>query len=255
MPIVGLKEANEQIMRGGVTDCSEEQLLLTLLKSDGGGKYDSGLEYCKAILARFGGLRGLARARPEEMATFTGLGGGMVTIIKAALELGSRAQRSGSERVELGSIQQVFERCEPMRHLDHEEMRVLALDTRLRLMREDTIYRGTLNTTVIRTGELFRPALAVNAAAVIIVHNHPSGDPTPSPEDIIVTRTMYAAGSLLDIDVIDHLIVGDGTFTSMKALGYRNDRVDEDAVAPIRRRGRRGMERAERRDQRNLLAE
>lgn len=221
MPIGGLKEANEKIMAGGVGDCAPEELLLVLLKYDGGGKYETGNEYCRAILERFGGVNGLARARAEELTTFTGLGCGMATIVKAAMELGMRAQRTSAlERPLLNSPRVIYEQLAEMRFLDQEEMVVLALDTRMRLMRKDTVYRGTLNTTVIRTAELFRPAMAVNACSIVLAHNHPSGDPTPSPEDVAVTRVVYAAGQLLDIELVDHVVVGDGNYRSLKEAGY-----------------------------------
>ena len=138
MPIIGLKEANEQIMAGNATECSEAQLLLALLKYDGAGKYETGVAYCQAILDRFGGLNGLARARAEELTAFPGLGLGMVPIIKAALELGQRVQRGTADRTALTSSEAVYALVQDMRFLTQEEMRVLSLDTRNRLIRQDS---------------------------------------------------------------------------------------------------------------------
>lgn len=233
MPIGGLKETNEQIMAGNVTDCTEAQLLLSLLKYDGGGKYASGTAYCQAILDRFGGLNGLARARPEELTTFLGLGAGMVAIIKAALELGMRVNRGSVDRANLGSPAAVYALLHDMRYLDQEEMRVLSLDTRNCLIRQDTVYRGTLHSTLIRTSELFRPAMAVNANAVVLAHNHPSGDPEPSDADIVTTQAVIAAGRLLDIEVLDHLIIGDGRYVSLKTLQAGFLSVGDDIVVPL----------------------
>jgi DNA repair protein RadC len=110
-----------------------------------------------------------------------------------------------------------------MMFLEQEELRVVILDTRNRVLSTPTIYRGSLNTSVIRVGELFRAAIRSNAAAVIIAHNHPSGDPAPSPEDINVTRQLVKAGKLLDIDVLDHIVIGRQKFVSLKERGLGFD--------------------------------
>ncbi len=102
-------------------------------------------------------------------------------------------------------------------------MRIILLNTRNDVMRITELYRGSLNTSVVRVGEIFREAIQANAAGIILVHNHPSGDPSPSPEDIAVTRAVIDAGQLLDIEVIDHLVIGGNRFVSMKrrGLGFR----------------------------------
>jgi DNA repair protein RadC len=103
--------------------------------------------------------------------------------------------------------------------LEQEQLRVVLLDTRNRVLAVTTVYVGSLNTSVVRISELFREAIRRNAAAVIIVHNHPSGDPTPSPEDVALTRNVIAAGQLLDIEVLDHLVIGQQRFVSLKERG------------------------------------
>lgn len=103
-----------------------------------------------------------------------------------------------------------------LRHLEQEELHVLLLDTRNRLLDIQCIYRGSLNSSTIRIGEIFRVAIDAAAAAIILAHNHPSGDESPSPEDISVTRQIVQAGKLLGIDLLDHLIIGNGRFTSLK---------------------------------------
>ena len=103
--------------------------------------------------------------------------------------------------------------------LEQEQMRVMLLDTSNRVLSAPTMYVGGLNTTMIRVSELFREAIRHNAAALIVVHNHPSGDPSPSPEDVAVTREMIQAGKLLDIEVLDHLIIGHQRFVSLKERG------------------------------------
>ena len=107
--------------------------------------------------------------------------------------------------------------------LEQEHLRVLLLDTRNRLMRTVEVYQGSLNASLVRVGEVLRDAVRSNAAAVIIAHNHPSGDPTPSPEDVALTRAVVEAGDLLDIEVLDHLVIGKGRFVSMKSRGLGFD--------------------------------
>lgn len=109
--------------------------------------------------------------------------------------------------------------------LDHEELRVLALSTRNRVIGEETVYVGNVSSALVRVGELFRLAVRLNAKSVILVHNHPSGDVTPSPDDLHLTAEALAAGRLLDIDVLDHLVVGRAAYVSLRDRGVVFDRV------------------------------
>jgi DNA repair protein RadC len=106
-----------------------------------------------------------------------------------------------------------------MAHLDQEELRTVLLDTKNRVQGIVTVYRGSLHTSLVRVGEVYKAALRRNSAAIIIAHNHPSGVPQPSPEDVLVTRQIVEAGKLLDCEVLDHIVVGDGTWVSMRQLG------------------------------------
>ena len=106
-----------------------------------------------------------------------------------------------------------------MSHLDQEHLRTVLLDTKNRVQAICTVYIGSLNSSLIRVGEIFKEALKRNSAALIVVHNHPSGDPTPSPEDVLVTREIIAAGKLLDVEVLDHLVIGHGHFVSLRERG------------------------------------
>jgi DNA repair protein RadC len=106
-----------------------------------------------------------------------------------------------------------------MSALEQEELRVVMLNTRNRVLKLETVYRGSLNSSQVRVGELFKGAIRRNAAAIIVVHNHPSGDPTPSPDDVAITRAIVEAGQLLDVQVLDHLVIGQGRFVSLKERG------------------------------------
>jgi len=106
-----------------------------------------------------------------------------------------------------------------MGFLEQEHLRVVLLDTKNHVLGMPTIYVGSLNTSVMRIGELFREAVRANSAALIVVHNHPSGDPTPSPEDVSITRQIVEAGKLLDVDVLDHLVIGQQRYVSLKERG------------------------------------
>ena len=106
-----------------------------------------------------------------------------------------------------------------MGYLDQEELRTVLLDTRNRIQGIVTVYKGSLNTSMVRVGEVYKEALRRNSAALIVVHNHPSSDPSPSPEDVLVTREIVEAGVLLDVECLDHLVIGKGRWVSMREKG------------------------------------
>jgi RadC-like JAB domain len=112
-----------------------------------------------------------------------------------------------------------------MGYLDQEQLRVLCLDTKNRLQKMHVVYQGSLNTSMIRVGEVFKEPLRVNSASIIVAHNHPSGEPNPSPEDVLITRAIVSAGELLDVDVLDHLVIGQGRWVSLRerGLGFQKD--------------------------------
>jgi DNA repair protein RadC len=172
-------------------------------------------------LATFDGLAGLARASPPELMAERGLGLAKTAQLKAALELGRRLLvESPADRPQIRSPADAANLLiSEMGLLEQEQLRVILLDTKNRVLEMPTIYVGSLNTSLIRVGELFREAIRANCASLIVVHNHPSGDPTPSPEDVAVTRQIVEAGKLLDVDVLDHLIIGQQRFVSLKERG------------------------------------
>lgn len=150
-----------------------------------------------------------------------GVGPAIAARLSAALELGRRLAREGPiERQRINGPNDIFELCAPrLRDLQQEEFHVLLLNTQHAVMREVVATRGTLDTSVVHAREVFRPAIAESAAAVILVHNHPSGDPTPSPEDREVTRQLAAAGELIGIPVLDHVVIGDARYVSFVESG------------------------------------
>ena len=141
--------------------------------------------------------------------------------VKAALEIGRRLLIAGvDERPQIKSPADVANLLLlEMGHLDQEHLRTVLLDTKNRVQQIATIYIGSVNSAQVRIGEVFRDAIRRNSAAMIVAHNHPSGDPSPSPEDILVTRQIVEAGKLLDIDVLDHLILGNNRYVSLRERG------------------------------------
>jgi DNA repair protein RadC len=162
--------------------------------------------------------------RPREIKELTqvkGIGAAKAVEIKASLELGRRLiAATPQERPTVTSPADAANLLmTEMSLLEQEHLRLVLLDTRNHVLAMPTIYIGSLNTSVVRVGELFRAAIKENAAALIVVHNHPSGDPSPSPEDVRVTSQIVSAGKLLDVDVLDHIIIGRQRFVSLKERG------------------------------------
>jgi DNA repair protein RadC len=213
----------ERLERYGAAALSNAELLAILLRS--GVKGQSVLNMAQALLAKYGGLMGLARAGFVELCGEHGIGPAKTTQLKAALEMGRRLLvESPDVRSQITSPADAANLVLlEMSVLEQEEVRVLILDTRNRVLASHSVYVGSLNSSVVRVAELFREAIKQNAAAIIVVHNHPSGDPTPSPEDVRLTEMLVEAGTLLDVEVLDHLIIGQGRFVSLKerGLGFR----------------------------------
>jgi DNA repair protein RadC len=179
------------------------------------------MQLAQELLIEVGGLSGLHMVPYDELRGQKGIGPAKAAQLKAAVELGRRLAAALPE--ERPSIQSPDDAATlllyEMGALEQEHLRVLLLDTRNRLIRMVDVYRGSLNASVIRVSEAFRDAVRSNAASIIVAHNHPSGDPTPSPEDVNVTRALVEAGRLLDIEVLDHLVIGKNSYVSLKAKG------------------------------------
>jgi DNA repair protein RadC len=213
----------ERLLRYGAAALSNAELLAIILRVGGAGQ--NVIRLSEALLARHEGLPGLARAGVEELTELKGVGAAKVAQLKASLELGRRLLASApDERAQIRSPADAANLLMlEMSMLEQEHLRVILLDTRNRILTISTVYKGSLNSSMIRVGELFRGAIRRNAAAIIVAHNHPSGDPTPSPEDVAVTRQVVQAGQLLDIEVLDHIIIGRGRFVSLKERGLGFD--------------------------------
>jgi DNA repair protein RadC len=168
-----------------------------------------------------GSLRRLSSAPAGELERIPGVGPAVAARVAAALELGRRLAREGPlERERIRGPRDVFERCAPgLRDVLQEEFRVLLLNTQHAVLRDVLVTRGTLDSSVVHPREVFRIAVAEGAAGVILVHNHPSGDPTPSAEDREVTRQLAGAGQVLGIGVLDHVVIGDARYVSFVEAG------------------------------------
>jgi DNA repair protein RadC len=181
----------------------------------------SALRLSETLLQDSGGVAGLRHIRFDDLRARHGIGAAKAAQLMAAIELGRRFALA-----ELGArraIQSPEDVAELLRYeiggREQEHLVVVLLDTRNRLLRIGEVYVGSLNTSVVRIGEIFREAVRANAAALIVAHNHPSGDPSPSPEDVAVTRAIIEAGRLLDVEVLDHLIIGKDRHLSLRQAG------------------------------------
>lgn len=215
----------ERMARAGAQALSSVELLAIILRLGVGG--ENVLSMAQRILANFGGLGGLSRADFSQLTAERGLGPAKAAQILAALELGRRLMaESPEERWQIRAPSDAAHILMPLiGHQEQEHFVVLYLDTRNRVTDRETLYKGSLNTSLVRTAEVFRGAVRRNCANVIVAHNHPSGDPNPSPEDVALTRRLVDAGKLLEIAVLDHLVIGENRYVSMReqALGFDTD--------------------------------
>jgi len=209
----------ERLLKEGAEALSEIELLAILLRT--GSREATALELASLVMARFRSLRFLVDATVEELSEVKGVGPAKACQVKAALELARRlAQFSELPRPVIKSPNDAAGLVmEEMRHLDREHFRTLLLNTRNQVIGTDRVSVGTLNSSTVHPRELFRNAIKRSAASVILLHNHPSGDPTPSREDLDITARLCEAGKIIGIEVLDHIIIGDNKFTSFKAKG------------------------------------
>lgn len=209
----------EKMLDKGAQAMGNSELLAILLRT--GSQNESALRMAEHLLEQQGGLAGFGNATIEDVEKIKGIGSAKATTILAAIELGRRvAVLSTSERVVVRSPDDVAALLLPrFRFETREHFVAVLLSTKNHVLKTPIISIGSLNASIVHPRELFREAINASAASVILAHNHPSGDPTPSPEDISLTRKLTEAGQLLDIPVLDHIVLGDGKYVSFKEKG------------------------------------
>jgi DNA repair protein RadC len=214
----------ERLAQRGPAGLTAAELIAILWGSGTRGR--SAVDLATDALATHENLTGLARAGELELAGLPGVGEVKAAQLVAAFELGRRLLADWPVgRWSIRGPRDVADRLIlQMGRLEREELRVVILDTKNHVLRIQTVYQGNLSSSLVRVGELFRDAVRVNAASVILVHNHPSGDPTPSPDDLHLTAEALAAGRLLDIGLLDHLVIGHDAYVSMRDRGVAFDR-------------------------------
>ena len=209
----------EKLARLGAAALGDNELLAIVLGH--GRARASALDLANAVLAEAGGLHGLVRVQYESLTALHGIGAARAAQVAAAIELGRRTlTRAAGDRVQLRTPRAVAEYLLPLYGAQPvEQFGVLLLDTKRRVIRTRVLSVGTLDASIVGPREVFREAAAANAAAIVLFHNHPSGDPEPSRDDVVLTRGMVAAGLLMGIAVIDHVILGDVRYCSLREKG------------------------------------
>lgn len=204
-----------RLMESGPGALSTAELLACLFQTG------HALEQAQGILAAVDGLRGLARADQHVLGEVQGIGSAQAARVMAALELGRRLMAESPEgRWQIRAPSDAANMLMPLiGHREQECFVVLYLDTRNRVMDREILYQGTLNSSLVRIVEVFRGAARRNCASIVVAHNHPSGDPSPSPEDIALTRRLVEAGKLMEVDVLDHIVVGRTQYVSLRERG------------------------------------
>lgn len=208
----------ERLIKYGAEALSDAQLLAIVLRTGSNGKtvIDTAIE----LLQNFHGLRGLEEASISELKSLRGIGTAKIAQIKASFEIGKRALREKAQEQIFNSAEVVYNYCFPkLNGLKKEVFITLLLDTKLKLIKEVKVSEGTLNQSLIHPREIFKEAVKESAYALILIHNHPSGDPTPSEQDIEITKKLKKASEILEIPILDHVIVGRGRHYSFKEKG------------------------------------
>ncbi|MCL5292916.1 MAG: DNA repair protein RadC [Actinobacteria bacterium] len=206
----------ERLMSMGAPMLSDAELLGILVRT--GRQGETAVDLGNRILADAGDIGKLANAMPEELCRVDGIGEAKAAQVVAAFELGKRASAATpSQRPVVSTPKDAVDLLmSKMRYLDREHFKALVLNTKNQLLRSIDVSIGSLSSSIVHPRELFKAVIRLSGAAVIVAHNHPSGDPTPSAEDILLTRRLVKAGNILGIDLLDHVILGDGTFVSLK---------------------------------------
>ncbi len=210
-----LREQPAYRVTQNATACNLTELMAAVV---GGAKQ---IEIAQELMTHFNNdIRRLYQAHPAELAKVKGINQATAVRIKAALNLGLRLSLPAEERPSINSPADAAALVQSeMALLEKEHLRVLLLDRRNRGLDNIEVYQGSVSSSQVRVGEVFQPAVGRMASAIVVCHNHPSGDPTPSPDDVAVTRAMVQAGKLLDITLLDHLVIGQNKWVSLKERG------------------------------------
>jgi DNA repair protein RadC len=210
----------ERFLRQGPESLSNQELLAILLRT--GTKEESVLTLANRVLVQFEKLHALKHATVEEMKEIKGIGEAKAIQLLAAIELGKRlAQKEIDNKYTIRSPEDAANFLMPfMTSLQQENFVALYLNVKNQIIHQQTVFIGSLNASIVHPREIYRVAVRRAAAAIIVAHNHPSGNPVPSPEDIDVTKRLLEAGQILGIDLLDHIIIGDHQFVSLKEKGY-----------------------------------
>ena len=216
----------ERLVAKGPDALSHAELIAILLRT--GLKGANAVDVGRQLIHRFGSLQGLAQASLTDLQTVKGVGRDKAVTLAAGFALARKmAEELRQEGPTLDTPERIADLMrEDCRHYEVEHFQAVLLNTRRKLIRVDRVSQGTLDTILVHPREVFKTAIAANAAALVLVHNHPSGDPTPSEADIKVTRDLIRAGQLLKIDVLDHVIIGRASqerpkdYVSLRELGY-----------------------------------
>ena len=206
----------EKLLRHGAAALGDNELIALVIGS--GSRRGGALDVANGLLHAHGGIHGLLRAAPDELAQADGIGTAKAAQIIAAMELGRRTLITRSaDRLRLENPSVAAQYLLPRFGAQSvEQFGVVLLDTRHRVIRTTVIVSGTMNASIVEPREVFREAALGGAAAIAVFHNHPSGDPTPSPDDVELTRRLAAAGVLMGIDLVDHIVLGDQRYYSFK---------------------------------------
>jgi len=211
----------EKLLSTGAATLSDTELLALILRTGNANSGASALDLSRAVFARFGSLRALAAASASELCELAGIGPAKAAEIMAVSELARRfATTALAPGTRFSSSKEVFDHFhERLRHRKKEVFLSLLLDSKNRVIREVQVSEGSLNASIVHPREVFAPIIRESAAAVLFVHNHPSGDPSPSREDMELTTRLRDAGSLMGVRVLDHIIIGSGSYTSLADKG------------------------------------
>ncbi len=210
----------EKLLSKGAAELSEEELLAIIINS--GTTECSALELAKQIIHKAGGVRGLADITMDELMSIKGIGESKATKIYAAFELSRRISKSKNIlRYVIGSPESVADiYMEELRYQKKELVKLLILDTKGAIVGDVLLSEGSLNSSIVHPREVFKEAIIRSANRLVLIHNHPSGDPEPSTQDIQLTNRLAEVGKLIGIELLDHIIIGDGEYSSLKRLGY-----------------------------------